>query len=227
MAEREVELTGGRVTVGVVRVGDTVRRPATPRSPFVHELLAHLEACGVCCVPRFLGTDELGRDTLSFLPGDVPSELGIFSDAQLAAAARLLRTIHDATATCSLRGNHEIVVHGDPSPCNYVFARGTPVGLIDFDAARPGSRREDVGYAAWLWLSIGDEQLSAPAQFRRLKQFIEAYGALDPDDGVAAVLAVQTEFANRSDVPAHVRTWAKSCREWLERHVDAGIPGRV
>jgi hypothetical protein len=224
MAEREVELTGGRVTAGVVRVGDTVRRPATPRSPFVRELLAHFEARGVCCVPRFLGTDARGRDTLSFLPGDVPSDLGMFSDAQLAAAAQLLRTIHDATVTCSLRGSHEIVVHGDPSPCNYVFVRGLPVGLIDFDAARPGSRWEDVGYAAWLWLSIGDERLPAPSQFSRLRQFIEAYGALDPDDGVSAVLDVQTQFADRSDVPAHVRTWAKGCREWLELHVAAGTP---
>lgn len=37
--EVEVPLRGGRVTTGVVRVGDTVRRPATDASPFVADLL--------------------------------------------------------------------------------------------------------------------------------------------------------------------------------------------
>ncbi|MFF1916255.1 hypothetical protein ACFVYE_32640 [Streptomyces sp. NPDC058239] len=40
--ELEIPLTGGRITKGVVRVGDTVRRPVGPHSPFVHRLLRHL-----------------------------------------------------------------------------------------------------------------------------------------------------------------------------------------
>jgi Ser/Thr protein kinase RdoA (MazF antagonist) len=216
MTDREVPLTGGRVTAGVVRVGDTVRRPPTRNSPFVRQLLAHFEAAGVSCVPRFLGIDALGRDSLSFLHGEVPSELGMFSAAQLAAAASLLRRIHDATATCVLRGNHEIVVHGDASPCNYVFVEGMPVGLIDFDAARPGLRREDVGYAAWLWLNVGDRRLAVDFQLQRLKQFVGAYGAFDPDDAVPAVLDIQKEFANRPDAPEKVRAWARDCFEWAQ-----------
>ena len=39
-------LAGGDVTEGVVRVGDTVRRPVGPHSPLVHALLAHLESAG-------------------------------------------------------------------------------------------------------------------------------------------------------------------------------------
>lgn len=50
----EVPLAGGRTTEGVVRVGDTVRRPTKARAPFVHELLRHLEARGFSGAPRFL-----------------------------------------------------------------------------------------------------------------------------------------------------------------------------
>jgi hypothetical protein len=42
----EVPLLGGRITPGVVRVGDTVRRPVGPHSTFVHALLHHLEHVG-------------------------------------------------------------------------------------------------------------------------------------------------------------------------------------
>jgi len=65
----EIPLLGGWVNVGVVRVGDTVRRPIGPNSPFVHELLDHLERVGFDSAPRFLGIDDLGREIVSFLPG--------------------------------------------------------------------------------------------------------------------------------------------------------------
>lgn len=218
MADQEIPLRGGRVTAGVVRVGDTVRRPLGAHSPFVHAVLRHLEARGLDGVPRFLGVDEKGREILSFLPGEVPGDLGSFSEVQLAAAARLLCSLHDAAADCDLKGDHETICHGDPGPCNSVFVNGLPVAMIDFDAMRPGSRREDVGYAAWLWLSIGDERFAPELQAARLLTFAHAYGAIDPADVVPAILAVQDEFSARLDVPAHVREWAKVCRAWLVLH---------
>ncbi|TDC77495.1 aminoglycoside phosphotransferase family protein, partial [Actinomadura sp. 7K507] len=39
-------LSGGDVSEGVVRVGDTVRRPLGAHSPAVHGVLRHLEAVG-------------------------------------------------------------------------------------------------------------------------------------------------------------------------------------
>jgi hypothetical protein len=51
----ETRLSGGRVTDGVVRIGDTVRRPAKDNSPFVRELLSHLTAQGFDGAPRYLG----------------------------------------------------------------------------------------------------------------------------------------------------------------------------
>lgn len=142
-------LGGGRTTPGVVRVGDTVRRPQGPQSPFVHELLEHPAAKRFPGAPRFLGVDERGREILSFLPGTVPPDLGTFSTTPPCAAARLLRAFHDATSDLKLCEGREVVCHGDASPCNAVFQEGLPYAWIDFDNAHPGSRIEDVGYAAW------------------------------------------------------------------------------
>ncbi|NGZ60687.1 MAG: aminoglycoside phosphotransferase family protein, partial [Nitrospira sp. LK265] len=44
-AEEEI-LLGGRLTAGVLRIGDTVRRPVTSSSPFTARLLAHLANIG-------------------------------------------------------------------------------------------------------------------------------------------------------------------------------------
>jgi hypothetical protein len=57
---------------GPVRVGDTVRRAAGSSAPAVRELLLHLEAVGFDGAPRHLGTDQLGREVLSWIEGDVP-----------------------------------------------------------------------------------------------------------------------------------------------------------
>ena len=48
----EVPLGGGNVSGGVVRIGDTVRRPAGPWTPAVHALLGHLHATGFPGAPR-------------------------------------------------------------------------------------------------------------------------------------------------------------------------------
>src|SRR5260221_6573384 len=60
----EIPLAGGNMSSGVVRVGDTVRRPAGPWTPAVHALLAHLHAVGFDGAPRPLGVDERGREVL-------------------------------------------------------------------------------------------------------------------------------------------------------------------
>ena len=102
MDDEERPLGGGRFTGGIVRVGDTVRRPLSGDHALQQGLLLHLERKGFLATPRFLGMDRLGREILSFLPGDVPDELGHFSDAQLVEASALLRRFHDATANSPL-----------------------------------------------------------------------------------------------------------------------------
>src|SRR5271165_4019492 len=116
MRESEIPLIGGRVTPGVVRVGATVRRPRGPQSAFVHQLLRGLAESGFAGAPQLLGIDDRDREILSFLPGDVPSDLGFFTAAQVGAAARLLRALHDMTAALGLRGASESFVTVIPAP---------------------------------------------------------------------------------------------------------------
>lgn len=69
----ETPLTGGVANPdAVVRVGDTVRRPARPNAEAVHELLRRLRETGFDGVPEPLGFDEQGREILTFIEGDVP-----------------------------------------------------------------------------------------------------------------------------------------------------------
>jgi hypothetical protein len=53
----EEPLSGGNVSQGVVRVGDTVRRPAGPHTPAVHALLSHLHAVGFAGAWAFVDWD--------------------------------------------------------------------------------------------------------------------------------------------------------------------------
>lgn len=219
-SEGGIRVRGG-TTEGVTRVGDTVRRPAGMNSAFVHRLLEHLEAQGFDGAPRFLGLEPPDRELLSFVPGEVPDELGEFSPDQTVAAARLLRRLHDATEDCPLKDHGEVVCHGDPSPCNCVFADGVPVAFIDFDRAHAGYRREDVGYAAWLWLDVGNAALDPKAQGRRIADFFIAYGALDVSGALHAVLDAQTELSQRRGAALETKLWAEDCRAWVVRHFAA------
>jgi hypothetical protein len=49
-----IPLPGGRMTSGLVRHGDRVRRPTGPWSPAVHEYLRHLASAGFEGSPRVL-----------------------------------------------------------------------------------------------------------------------------------------------------------------------------
>ena len=216
--EREIPLTGGRTTTGVVRVGHTVRRPLDGRGSLAHDLLHHLERRGFNGAPRFLGIDDAGREILSFIPGCVPPELGHFTDAQLAAAARLLRQLHDATLDCPLRNGYEVLCHGDASPCNCVFVDGMPTAFIDFDAAHPGARLEDLGYAAWLWIDIGNDERSPDLQGQRVADFFSSYG-VDGADALSSIISAQVTFAERVTLNG-VREWSHDCRAWVQRHRD-------
>jgi Ser/Thr protein kinase RdoA (MazF antagonist) len=209
----------GRTTIGVVRIGDTVHRPLNERSTFVHEVLMHLERRGFDGAPRFLGVDGAGREILSYIAGSVPPELGPFSDHQLAAAARLLRQLHDATLDCPLRDGHEVVCHGDASPCNCVFVDGMPAAFIDFDAAHPGSRLDDLGYAAWLWIDIGNDDLPVDRQGRRIADVFRSYG-VDPACAIDAIALAQRALAERA-ASLGVREWSNECRAWVEHNRDA------
>ncbi|TDC67629.1 aminoglycoside phosphotransferase family protein [Streptomyces hainanensis] len=203
-APEEVPLTGGNVSAGVVRVGDTVRRPAGPQTPAVHALLRHLHAVGYHAAPRPLGIDERGREVLTFAPGTIlwPDRMALLDPAdRLAGAARLIRDYHDAVADFTPppdarwrpvmpADGADLIAHHDLAPWNLVVdeAAGSWI-LIDWDGAGPGTRLWDLAYAA-----RGFVQLTANPAYRhpdplaaaRLRTFVDAYG-LDEADRRALV----------------------------------------
>jgi aminoglycoside phosphotransferase (APT) family kinase protein len=215
----ETPLEGGRVTRGVVRVGDTVRRPPKSNAELVRALLVRIEHLGLNFAPRYRGVDESGRETFGYLEGEVPSELDAnYRDETLAAAAELIRRFHDATAGSPLAAGREVVCHGDLSPCNTVFRAGVPVALIDFDNAAPGSRLDDLGYALFLWLNLGTDGPDVREQARRIGVFCDAYGV---EAGPAIVDAIRAAVAAnvarlREDERLAELEWWQAQLDWLE-----------
>jgi aminoglycoside phosphotransferase (APT) family kinase protein len=92
----------------------------------------------------------------------MPENLGHHEDSTLVEAAKLIRRYHDATVALfgtreAIAAGIEVACHNDLSPCNTVFQDGRPASIIDFDAAAPGSRAFDLGYAAWLWFDVAGQ----------------------------------------------------------------------
>jgi hypothetical protein len=179
----EEPLSGGRTRDGVVRIGTTVRRPLTAGSPYVHAVLRRLEAAGVDGVPRFLGTDEQGREILSYLEGGTGHDVGHWSDGQLVGLAGLTRAIHDALAGTPEAGDAETVCHNDLAPWNTILStdqsdsqpQRQPSGFIDFDDASPGPRADDVAYLLWVFLDLGKAEVEPEEQGRRMRLFCDEY----------------------------------------------------
>ncbi len=93
------EALPGNVTAGVVRVGDTVRRPAGPWTASVDALLGHLHAVGFRGAPRPLGRDDRGRQALEYVPGELGDPAGTYSLDELASIGAFLADLHRATAS--------------------------------------------------------------------------------------------------------------------------------
>jgi hypothetical protein len=198
----EVPLLGGDVTEGVVRVGETVRRPPGPHSAAVRAYLEHLERVGFDGAPRFLGIDARGRDVLSFVPGENagrPLHAWARDEAVLLAIARLQRNLHDRSAGFALPAGvawpepaciqgvapaydvADVVGHNDMTPENLIFVDRRLTGVVDFDLAGPTTRLLDI-VTTLLWCA----PLRAPADrdpllrdadsVRRARLFADAYG---------------------------------------------------
>lgn len=215
------------MTAGVVRIGNTVRRPRQPNSDLTHRLLDHFASIAFNGAPRFIGTDESGRDILSYIEGDVPNELGWYDDDALIAAARLIRRFHDASVGLVIPGagedSPEVICHNDLSPCNFVFHDNRPAAVIDFDMAAPGQRRMDLAYAAWCWLDLGNSEISVANQRRRLRLFTAAYGHSSCVSPIKdAILARQQLLAEQGDASGRhdMAQWARACRTWCVANLE-------
>ncbi|GGK78351.1 phosphotransferase [Sphaerisporangium melleum] len=214
----EEPLVGDGVTQGIVRVGDTVRRPVRPFTLTIQAYLAHLHAAGFSGAPVPLGLDEQGREVLSFVPGDVPRDPlppETARDDVLVALAQLIRRLHDAAegwvppedaawsgipgmraGDATPDGEPLLVSHRDYCPGNVVFRDGLPAALIDFDLAKPTTRVDDIANALYYWAPLIHPEDRAPA-FRdldiphRVALFADAYG-MTPEQRRVLVPAATT-----------------------------------
>lgn len=231
----EIPLTGGNMSGAVVRVGDTVRRPAGPWTPAVHALLAHLHEAGFRGAPRPLGLDEHGREVLTFIPGTVTWPDGFHllgGDKALRRVARMIREFHDAVAgftpppgarwqVLTPADGDEIIAHHDLSPWNLVAGDG-PWAFIDWDTAAPGTRLWDLAYAVHGFAPLSaDPAVQRGDAGHRVRVFAGSYGLTERQRlGLIPLLSRRTQAMHdflADNAARGVQPWT---RLWQEGHGD-------
>lgn len=207
------EVLQGRQDRPVVRSGAVVSHSVQPWTPAVHALLRHLESVGFPYSPRVVGIRD-GHELLTYIEGDSGPDgwSRVVGEDGLRAAARLLRSYHDAVAGWSpteppvwftgqvgTGSAGEVVCHGDFGPWNIVWDGTTPVGLLDWEYANLAPPLQDVAYALEYMAPFrSDEECvkwlrypRPPDRRRRMEIFAEAYGLSSTAGLVDEVIAVQ------------------------------------
>lgn len=242
----EIALQGGSHSEAA-RVGQTVRRVPRPWSSSVQDLLRHVEDEGFLGAPRALGFDEQGREVLTYVPGEVGVGLPeaaeghvddaghwVWRDDVLKSLGSLLREYHDAAVAFPWAGRTwqvavqepvETICHNDLAPANVIFRAGLPAALIDWEAAAPGPRAHDLGFAAWRWVPFWpDERCRAAGlptgtaeKARRLRLLLDAYG-------VAADVAFMQQAIDRmTQFRDHLMELVDAGSEWEVRLAQRGV----
>jgi len=240
--EIEQPLAGGIANLGkVVRVGDTVRRPASAFTEAIFAFLGHLHAAGFDGVQQPLGLDDEGREVLTFIDGDVPIPpfpAWSMTDASLASVARLQRAFHGAAASFDasafdwsdeLADPHSdaVVGHNDICPENVVFRRGEAVAFLDWDFAAPGRPLWDVASVMSMWGPVRDPSdpvagMEGLDPFARARVVADAYGL----DG-AQRAAIPDVFVDRLSISLVERRAAKGEQAFVEMLERQGGAGRA
>ncbi|MCK9900764.1 phosphotransferase [Frankia sp. Cpl3] len=222
----------GRVTTGVVRVGQTVRRPVGPWTDAVDTLLEHLHRVGFAGAPRPLGRDAQGRQVLEYLPGELGAPAGTYSAAELFSIGRMLADLHQALASfvpptgavwnrIIPPDREDLVCQNDVAPWNLVRSpRGW--ALIDWDGAAPSSRLWDLAYAAQSMAGLRADRPVAQSA-ARLRVFVDGYGLDGPSrPALASMLGRRAramydllrDGASRNHQP-WARIWTEDGPYWL------------
>ncbi|MDT4992993.1 MAG: hypothetical protein QOH97_2885 [Actinoplanes sp.] len=203
----------------IVRIGDTVHRPAGPWSTTVQDLLRYLGESGFPLSPEPFGFDGEGREVLSYMPGrdqgwpflpEICTDLGAERLGRLATRSRLALAGYpcrpDARwqAGPAVPGPQEAVQHGDLGPWNLLWgADGDICAVIDWDMAGVGDPLYDTGHLAWFTAPFMDDVRAhergfpePPDRKARLAAFAAGAG-LAEDDLIRIVLRTQATFAER------------------------------
>lgn len=182
----ERPLHGGQ-TEGVVRVGDTVRRPVGSNVAEIHETLRFLERNGASWVPRVLGVDDQGREILRWAPGEPTwtrhrHYWGALAD--MSRIGRTVRELHDLLGRHPTSDFDRQLTHGDLGPWNVIAAQDAQLTIIDWDSLGLRPRLWEVAHAAWAFVPLMDRNETdaigwegdPPDHAARLLAFCRGYG---------------------------------------------------
>lgn len=179
----EIALSGGNATAGVVRIGDTVRKPWTDATPTVIEYMRSLAAQGLD-IPAPLGRDEAGRQIIEFVAGPSAHTRELTPD-DLRRIGGIVRAIHDASPLVGPdvgplpemllpADEPDLLCHNDLTPWNLIV--GDRWVFIDWDGAGPSTRLWDLAYSAQAF-TLNDPDAEPSAAAAGLVAFLDGYDA--------------------------------------------------
>nr|WP_202601696.1 aminoglycoside phosphotransferase family protein [Vibrio toranzoniae] len=230
------ELSGGRESA-IYRDGEVVYRPLQLWSNTIHLILKHLERTKVDECPKFLGVNQ-DQEILSFVVGNTynyPLVGAIATNEALISAGKLLRKIHDSTASLleqldvnahrwmlDPREPFEVICHGDFTPYNVALLENTVVGVFDFDTAHPAPRIWDLAYSVYCWSPFktdsNDKLGTISVQVARANLFCDSYGATESEIEQLADAIVQRLQA----LVSFMRSEAENSNEAFAENIEQG-----
>ncbi len=151
----EDELAGGNASASVVRTGQTSASRELATTDRTIAYVRALRAKGID-VPEHLGRDEQGRQVLEYVPGQLAMYRGPLDVGTVTAVGRLVRSIHDASASLPVPADWPVLLpadepdllcHNDLASWNLIIDED-PLVFIDWDGSGPSTRLWDLAYAA-------------------------------------------------------------------------------
>lgn len=180
------------MTQGLVRVGQTVRRPSGPWTAAVHSLLTHLADVGYDGAPKSLGLDNQDRHVVEWIDGEAaypfltPGDNG----QELHEVGRLIREFHtaagsfvpptDAVWNVLIEPDEcNLIIHHDLAPWNFVRG-GARAVFIDWDLAAPGSILWELAWSVHGFVPLRHE-VPISVAMTRLAHLVAGYGLDEAD----------------------------------------------
>src|SRR5690348_3928655 len=111
-APAEEPLTGGNASAGVVRIGETVRKPWLPTTERTVAYLRALRRRGID-IPEPHGRDDQGRLVLDYVPGSLAMDDAPLDIEVIHAAGAVVRSIHDASVGLPIPDDWEVLLPAD------------------------------------------------------------------------------------------------------------------